>query len=322
MHNQGEYQAVEDKKLIANLEIETGIFKSEICPKNEIIKELLNNDIRQNKSFNKVGETWHFDVTHETSDSQSTCSTSNYTEDSIFESRDVIAINTDISNMWINDQLKMIRQEKHQEHILNTGCKSPSLENTKNNENAKQFSDPQVTKENTNESVETNKEFHWPSGTCTILGDSMDKGINKNKLQKHGDAKLFYFSGARTNDMNHPLTQFIAKQPDYLILHVGSNDATTNISRKIIDDLLKLKCNILKQIPKCRVIVSKPTVRIDHEKGNLTLRNLSKHPQTLNLECIENGSVVAQHPVRKRLHLNSKDKDRLALSFLNQIRKF
>ena len=59
LHNQEEYQAVADKKLLANLERE------------------VNNDIRQNKSCNMVGDTWNFDVTHETSDSQSTCSTSN-----------------------------------------------------------------------------------------------------------------------------------------------------------------------------------------------------------------------------------------------------
>ena len=89
--------------------------------------------------------------------------------------------------------------------------------------------------------------------------------------------------------MNHHLMPIIAKRPDYLILHVGTNDATTNTSRKIIDDLLMLKCNILKQLSNCRVIVSKPTVRINNRKVNLTLRNANKNLETLNLECIENG---------------------------------
>ena len=268
-----------------------------------------------------VGETWDFDVTHETSDSESTCSISN-SEDSIVESRDVNTLNTKSSGMSIDDQLKIIRKEKHQEYLLNTGCKSPSSENTKNNKNTKQFSDQQAKKENINEAEETNKEFHWPSGTCAIVGDSMVNGIDEKRLQKHGNVKVFYFSGARINDMNHHLMPIIAKQPDYLILHVGTNDATTNTSRKIIDDLLMLKCNILKQLPNCRVIVSKPTIRIDHGKANLTLRNVNKHLETLNLECIENGNISAQHLGRKGLHLNSKGKGRLALNFLNQIRKF
>ena len=162
--------------------------------------------------------------------------------------------------MNIDDQLKMIREEKHQEYLLNTGCKSLSSENTHNNENTKQFSDPRARKENMKETAETNKEFHWPSGTCAIVGDSMVNGIDEKKLQKHGNVKVFYFSGARINDMNHHLMPIIAKRPDYLILHVGSNDATTNTSRKIMEDLLMLKRNLLKQLPNCKVIVCKPTV--------------------------------------------------------------
>ena len=104
----------------------------------------------------------------------------------------------------------------------------------------------------------------------------------------------------------------IPKQPDYLILHIGANYATTSTSRKIIDDLLMLKCNILKQ----------PPIRIDHGKANLTLRNVNKHLETINLECIENGNISVQHPGRREFYLNPKGKSRFALNFLNQIRKF
>ena len=100
----------------------------------------------------------------------------------------------------------------------------------------------------------------------------------------------------------------IAKQPDYLILYVGTNDATTITSRKVIDDLLMVKFNIfniLKQLPNCRLIVSKPEVRIDHGTANLTLRSINKHLKTLDLECIKNGNIIAQHLDRKELHLNS-----------------
>ena len=150
----------------------------------------------------------------------------------------------------------------------------------------------------------------------------MINGIDQKKLQKHSNVKVFYFSGARINDMNHHLLPIIAKQPDFLILHVRTNDATTNTSRKIIDDLLMLKCNILKQLKNCRVKVSKPTVRVDHGKANLALRNVNQHLETSNLACIENGNISVQYLGRKGLHLNSKGKGKIASSFLNQIRKF
>ena len=82
-----------------------------------------------------------------------------------------------------------------------------------------------------------------------------------------------------------------------------------------------LKCNILEQLPNCRVIISKPTVRIAHRIANLTLRNVNKHLETLNLECTETVNIGAQHLGRKVLYLNSKGKGRLALNFRNQIRK-
>ena len=55
-----------------------------------------------------------------------------------------------------------------------------------------------------------------------------------------------------------------------------------------------LKFIILKQLQNYRVVVSKHTIRIDYGKANLTLRNVNKHLETLNLECIENGNIVQQ----------------------------
>ena len=66
-----------------------------------------------------VGATSNFD-----GDNQYKCSAS-YSENSIVESRDVNIVNTEIAIMSIDDQLKKIREEKHQEYPRNTSCKSP-----------------------------------------------------------------------------------------------------------------------------------------------------------------------------------------------------
>ena len=98
----------------------------------------------------------------------------------------------------------------------------------------------------------------------------------------------------------------IKNKPDYLILHVETNDAATISSRKIVDDLLMLKTNISKQLPNCRIVLSKPTIRHDHGKANLTIRNVIKHLENLELECIENNNINAEHLEQKGLHLNPK----------------
>ena len=102
----------------------------------------------------------------------------------------------------------------------------------------------------------------------------------------------------------------------------GTNDATTNTSTKITDDLLILKSSISKQLLSCRIVLSKPIIRHDNGKANLTIRNVNKHLSALQLECIENDNISSQHLGRKGLHLNPKGKGRLALNFMKQVRKF
>ena len=89
----------------------------------------------------------------------------------------------------------------------------------------------------------------------------MVNGIDEKRLsQKYGNVKVFHFSGARIGDFNHYIVPIIKNKLDYLILHVGTNDATTNASRKIVDDLLMLKTNMSKQLPNYRIALSKPTI--------------------------------------------------------------
>ena len=82
----------------------------------------------------------------------------------------------------------------------------------------------------------------------------------KRLYKKHGNVKVFHFSGARIKDINQYIIPIIKKQPDYVILHARTNDATTNTSKKIVDDLLILKSNNLKQLPNCRMVLSKPII--------------------------------------------------------------
>ena len=146
--------------------------------------------------------------------------------------------------------------------------------------------------------------------------------MRKDFLRSMVTLKFFHFSGAKIEDINQHIVPFIKRQPDYLILHVGTNDATTNTSKKIVDHLLILKLNISKQLPSCRIALSKPIIRHDDGKVNLTIRNVDKHLSALHSECIENDNISSQHVGRKGLHLNPKGKGRLALIFLKQIRKF
>ena len=68
--------------------------------------------------------------------------------------------------------------------------------------------------------------------------------------------------------------------------------------------------------------MSKPIIRHDNGKANLTIRNVNKHLPALQSEFIENDDISSQHLGRKGLHLNPKGKGRLALNFMKQNQKF
>ena len=57
--------------------------------------------------------------------------------------------------------------------------------------------------------------------------------LTKKISQEHGDVTFFHFSGARIEDVNHYIIPIIKKQPEYLIVHAKTNDATTNTSTTI-----------------------------------------------------------------------------------------
>ena len=322
VHNKEEHQTLIDKRIIATLEKEIEFLKTEIRSKNEIITKFLNNNTQKKNNDNMEGEIWDFGATFNTSDSQSVCSRDK-SRDSLVKFSDIHIIIHNPSKRNIDDQLKTIPEKKHKEYLHNTGRKSPSLENNKNNENSKQCDNLQDRHVDKNQPKEINNKSLWPSGTCVIVGDSVVNGINENRLsKKHRNVNVFHFSGARIEDINRFIIPIIKKQPDYLILHVGTNDATTNTSKKIVDDFLILKSNISKQLPSYRIVLSKPIIRHDDGKANLMIRNVNKHLSALQSECIENHSISSQHLGRKGLHLNPKGKGRLALNFLKQIRKF
>ena len=72
--------------------------------------------------------------------------------------------------------------------------------------------------------------------------------------------------------------------------------------------MLILKLIISKQLPSCRIVLSKPIIRHDDGKANLTIRNINKHLSALQSKCIEKDKMSSQHIGRKGLHLNQKVK--------------
>ena len=74
------------------------------------------------------------------------------------------------------------------------------------------------------------------------------------------------FPGAKTESMFHYLVPLLEKMPDYIILHVGANDAMDYEASTIVKKIIQIKEFIKLRVPNCKVIISILIKR--HDKDN------------------------------------------------------
>ena len=118
--------------------------------------------------------------------------------------------------------------------------------------------------------------------------------------------------------MFHYLKPLLEKKPDYVILHVSTNDAITKTSE--VKWINGIKVAIENTLPSCVVIISEPTIRLDSAKASLTIKHINEKLRTSNINVMRNGNITTDHISKKGLHLNAKGTGRLALNIITHIR--
>ena len=214
----------------------------------------------------------------------------------------------------INNQLNMYRSDRHDKFIstLNlTKCNNVAGENhTRLND---------VSNNRLEGSAFTLEKTVWTKGTVLITGDSLVLGLQEKKMGKN--VKVRGFSGGNINDFYTYLIPLLRKKPSYIILMVGTNDATMKSSEKLLAELLALKNWILEVLPEVIITISCPTIRNDNQKARLTILHLRKKLNDLKLSTIINDNIGENHLGRKGLHLNNRGSARLAMNYLAHIRR-
>ena len=117
----------------------------------------------------------------------------------------------------------------------------------------------------------------------------------------------------------HPL---LTKEPDYILLHVGTNDCSTKSSNEILDDLLKIKHHIETILPKCTVILSQPIIRTDVPAAAKTINELIVKFEQLEMRQMNNTNIKREHLGKRGLHLNDHGTRILAMNIISLIRVF
>ena len=137
---------------------------------------------------------------------------------------------------------------------------------------------------------------------------------------KGRSVKVRYFPGSTVNDMNHYIVPILRKKPSHLINHMGTNDALSSTSRKILNTLLNLKFIAKNIIPDCDVWLSTPIMR--RGKEALIVSHLTNHYLQLQTNIIDNRNITGKRLSCRGLHLNVSGCNQLAKKFLANIKKF
>ena len=158
----------------------------------------------------------------------------------------------------------------------------------------------------------------------TVVGDSILNGIEEKGLSKKHRVRVRPHSGANSEDLTDHIKPIIRRKPDALIIHIGTNDLTSNI-----DTVKQLKSTI-KSIrdgtPHTKIAVSLLTPRNDIQEGKKKVDQLNRKLKAMCIEekvkTLDNSNIDDSCLGMCKLHQNKKGKSMLAMNLIKAMDEF
>ena len=126
---------------------------------------------------------------------------------------------------------------------------------------------------------------------------------------------------ATVEDMFDYVKPILKRKADYVVLHVGTNNAKDMTSTKILDKLLQLKTAVLDSNESSKVVLSQPMTRVDDGKPCLNISKLNDLLEEPDIRIVKNGNITVDHLGSKSLHLNPHGKVTFAMNLKTSIKK-
>ena len=149
----------------------------------------------------------------------------------------------------------------------------------------------------------------------------MLEGLDEQKMSSKCVVKVRKFPGATKDDMYYYLMLLLQKQPDNVILHVGTSGPSFCNSSEIVNNILKLKSFISQKLPNVNIILSKPIMRSDTGTGKVTIEEVNKQLNDFDFDMIDNSNLSRAHLNGRGLHLSTKGMLQFAKNLIEGIRK-
>ena len=125
------------------------------------------------------------------------------------------------------------------------------------------------------------------------------------------------FPGASCEDMEDYLKPVVRKEPEHIIIHVGTNDLRSTGAKRTAESIINLGLQIKEDSPNTSVTASALLTRADDEDRNITSAN-----KLLKQSCRHHKWNFIEHDntTSKGLHLSKEGSTLLAQNYIAHIR--
>ena len=146
--------------------------------------------------------------------------------------------------------------------------------------------------------------------------------IGETRLSRIYDVKIRCHGGCTIKCMYTHLPDMFKLKPDYVILHVGSNDCPNKTSDEILKEITNLMTYIRKRLPACKITYSLPTVRNDSTKAEAIRKNLNVKMISCHNDVLDNSNIRVEHLGKKGLHFNDHGVKLMARNIISLIKRW
>ena len=156
-----------------------------------------------------------------------------------------------------------------------------------------------------------------------IFSDSILNQMDKERLSDHEyTVKVEGHGGCTIEGMYTHLPSVLPLKPQYILLHLGTNDCTINTSDSVLKRLITLKKHIENLLPSCKVCLSLPTLRTDNTTANTIIKNLNTKLKKSNYMLLDNSNIMEYDLGKKGLHFNRHGTKKMAGNIISLIKRF
>ena len=134
-------------------------------------------------------------------------------------------------------------------------------------------------------------------GKYLVTSDSMLNYIDEISVSRKFNVNVWSFPGAKIDDKYHYLILLLDKKPDYMILHVDTNNAVDINASEVVQKLLKLKEFVNGKTPDCKVEIKK-IKKNDETNATDIIDNVVMQLQELNIDIL-NKKILQESTLEK-----------------------